>query len=131
MNKQDDQHNSLKVIEEQVHIDKQVIEKSKVRLSKKVHEENETVSVSVKSEEVKVEKLEVNKYVDEVPQVRYEGNTMIVPVMKEVLVIEKKLLLVEEFHITKYITTKEEEKTIPLRKEEVIIERIASNDSAI
>jgi len=78
--------------------------------------------MSLRSEEVEVERVTINEYVDVIPQVRYEGNTTIVPVVKEVAVVEKKILLAEEIHITKKISTSEEERIIPLLKEEVIIE---------
>lgn len=113
---------NLNVYEEQAKVDKKVVENEKVRIIKKVHNEDEKVNVEVKSEEVKVEKVTLNKYVDTAPPVRYEGNTTIVSVVKEVAVVEKKILLVEEIHITKVVKTTNEERIIPLRKEEVIVE---------
>jgi stress response protein YsnF len=54
---------------------------------------------------------------------RYEGDTLIIPVIEEVLVVEKKLLLKEEVHITKYVGETQQEKTVTLRSEEVSVER--------
>ena len=113
---------SIKVFEEKATVDKTVVEKGKVRISKKVHQNNEDVNVSVRTEEVDVKRVAVNEYVDKAPEIRYEGNTTIVPVMKEVAVVETRLMVVEEIHITKKVATKEEKKSIPLRKEEVIVE---------
>lgn len=113
---------SLNVFEEQAQVDKKVIEKGTVRIVKKVNTEDETINVDLKTEEIKVERITVNKYVDAPPSVRYEGNTTIIPVIKEVAVVEKKLLLVEEIYITKTINITGEEKIIPLRKEEIIVE---------
>ncbi len=117
---------SLNVFEEQAQVDKKVIEKGTVRIVKKVNTEDETINVDLKTEEIKVERITVNKYVDTPPVVRYEGNTTIIPVIKEVAVVEKKLLLVEEIYITKTINITGEEKIIPLRKEEVIVETFRS-----
>jgi uncharacterized protein (TIGR02271 family) len=113
---------SLNVFEERAQVDKKIVEKGKVRIIKKVSTEDEKVSVPLKSEEVRVERVPVNAYVDSPPPVRYEGNTTIISVVKEVAVIEKKILLVEEIHINKQVDTIEEESTIPLRKEDVIVE---------
>ena len=71
---------------------------------------------------IEIKKVAVNKYVTEAPAIRYEGNTTIIPVMKEVAVIEKKLLLVEEVHVTKHVVGKTEQRTVPLRKEEIEVE---------
>jgi uncharacterized protein (TIGR02271 family) len=113
---------SLNVYEEQAQVDKKTVEKGKVRIVKKVATNDEKINVDLKSEEVEVERVPVNKYVDSAPDVRYEGNTTIIPVVKEVAVVEKKIVLVEEIRITKKINSSEEERTIPLKKEEIIVE---------
>ena len=105
-----------------MNIDKKVVESGKVVIHKKVHEENKDVEVPVSHEEVEIKKVAVNKYVSEAPAIRHEGNTTIIPVMKEVAVIEKKLLLVEEVHVTKHVVEKKQERTVPLRKEEIEVE---------
>jgi len=114
---------SLNILREEANIDKQIVESGKVYIHKKVHETDEEISVPVLHEAVTIKKVPVNKYVDVAPPVHSEGNTTIIPVIKEVLVIEKKLLLVEEVHVIKDIIEKNEEHTIPLRKEEIEVER--------
>ena len=118
---------SLNVLQEQVNINKKIVESGKVVIHKKVHQENKDVEVPVSHEEVEIKKVAVNKYVTEAPPVRYEGNTTIIPVMKEVAVIEKKLLLVEEVHVTKHAVQKTEERTVPLREEEIEVEHYTRN----
>lgn len=120
---------SLNVLQEQVDIDKKVVESGKVIIQKKVHEENKDVEVPVSHEEVEIKKVSINKYVTEAPAIRYEGNTTIIPVMKEVAVIEKKLLLVEEVHVTKHAVTKTQERTVPLRKEEIEVKHYTRNQN--
>jgi len=44
-----------------------------------------------------------------------------------VLIVEKKLLLVEEVHITKNVVTETSEHTVPIRKEEVSVEHYTRN----
>ena len=117
---------SFNVMEEQAFVDKKIVEQAKVRIVKKVHEEEATVDVSTRSEAVKVERVSIDQYVDAAPEIRYEGNTMIVPVVQEVVVVQKRLLLVEEVRITKGTIDNEEEKTMPLRREEVVVERVTT-----
>ena len=120
---------SLNVLQEQVNIDKKIIESGKVIIHKKVHQENKDVEVPVSYEQVEIKKIAINKYVNETPVIRYEGNTTIIPVMKEVAVIEKKLLLVEEVHVIKHAVQKTEEHTVPLRKEEIEVEHYTRNSN--
>lgn len=113
---------ALNVYEEHAQVDKKVVKKGKVSIVKKVHTHDENIQVALESDNIKIEKISVNQYVNAQPTVRQEGNTTIIPVVKEVAVVEKRILLVEEIHITKQVVTNEEEKTIPLRKEEILIE---------
>lgn len=119
----------IPVIEEQLRIDKQLIETGVVRISKHVIEESQSVDVPVFREEVTVEHVAVYQYVDTPPAVRYEGETMIVPVLREVLVTEKRLLLVEEVHVTKRHIAGQETQEVILRKEEVTVERSGPNEN--
>ena len=120
---------SLNVLQEQVNIDKKIVESGKVVIHKKVHKEDKDVEVPVSHEEVEIKKVTVNKYVTEAPDVRYEGNITIIPVIKEVAVIEKKLLLVEEIHVIKHVVEKTEEHVVPLRKEEIQVEHYTRKSS--
>ena len=118
---------TVPVIEEQLLVDKQVVEKGRVRISKRVRETDETVNVPLVQENVSVERVPVNQYVAEAPPpVRYEGNVMIIPVLREVVVVEKRLVLVEELRVTKEQTQTQETQKIRLRKEEVEVKRVSS-----
>ena len=120
---------ALHVLQEKINIDKKSIVSGKVIIRKKVSEEEEVVAVPITHEEVEIKKIAINNYVEEAPQIRYEGDTTIIPVIKEVLVVEKKLLLVEEVHVTKRVVQKTKEHTIPLRKEEIEVERYTRNSN--
>jgi uncharacterized protein (TIGR02271 family) len=117
----------IPVIEEQIRIEKQVVESGVVRVSKKVHEEQVTVDVPLIHEEHDVERIEINQYVDEPPAVRHDGATMIIPVLREEVVIQKRLVLVEELRITKKLVQTKKQEEVTLRKEEVIVERQSSD----
>ena len=124
MNDNENASSSIPVIKEKVDVGKKTIEKGRVKISKTVKEESEIIDVPITSEQVHIERVSVNRIIESAPEpVRYEGNTMIIPVLQEVTVIEKKLLLVEEIHVTKTSVTTKETKEIRLRKEEINIER--------
>ena len=115
---------SIPIIEEEIQVDKKTVEKGKVRLVKEVHEEEETVELPEAHEEVDIERVPINKYVDSAPPpVRQEGDTTIYSVLKEVAVVEKRLVLVEEVRVTKRQTKSTSTKKVSLRKEEVKVNR--------
>lgn len=98
------------------------VEKGKVIVRKRVETTPYQESVSVDHDEVDVDRVTVNQDINEVPAVRHEGATMIVPVVEEVLVVEKRLRLVEEVRITKRRVTGEETVHEELRREVVDID---------
>lgn len=112
----------IPVIEEQVRVEKKIVENESIRIHKKVHTDDVLVEVPVISEQFEIERVPVNKYVDTPPAaVRHEGDTMIVPVLKEVVV--KRLVLVEELHIKKRKIKDQHTQEFVLRTEEVSVER--------
>lgn len=114
----------IPVIQEELTVEKKTIETGNVRISKKVHEEESVMDVLTTSEEVIVEKKEINQYIDVAPPaIRQEGNVTIISVVKEVLIVEKRLMLVEELHVTKLKTTDSTVIRETLRKEEIEITR--------
>ncbi|HEX8566970.1 MAG TPA: YsnF/AvaK domain-containing protein [Pyrinomonadaceae bacterium] len=117
---------TIPVIEEQLTVDKRVVEKGRVRISKKVRETDETVNIPLVQENVQVERVPINQFIAEAPPpVRYEGNVMIIPVLREVVIVEKRLVLVEELRVTKQQTQTQETQKIRLRKEEVSVKRVS------
>ncbi|CAN5145013.1 hypothetical protein BH20ACI1_BH20ACI1_09140 [soil metagenome] len=120
----------IPVIEEKAFIEKQVVETGKVRISKRVSEHEETIDEPLFSEKVEVERVAVNQYIDESPQIRHEGNTMIIPVVEEHLVIKKRLFLVEELRVKKEIVETHQPQSVTLRKEEIDVKRIAETENS-
>jgi len=94
-----------------------------VRIHKTVTEHQETINTPVFSETVEVERVSRGEWIDSIPPVRYEGQTMVIPVVEEVLVIEKRLRLREELHVTKRRSEESTPQSVNLRREEVTIER--------
>jgi len=65
--------------------------------------------------------------VDEAPAVRTENGVMIVPVLEEVLFVEKRLVLKEEIHIRRQRTTETVEMPVTLRKQRAVVEHLTED----
>jgi len=114
--------NVIPVIEEEVIIGKKVVETGRILVKKTVSTEDVTVEVPVLTEHFDIERVSINQYLDNPPApLRYEGDTIVIPVLKEVVV--KRILLVEEIHLIKKVETSNKTENISVRKEEVTIER--------
>jgi len=115
----------IPVIHEEIEVSKRKVETGAgVRINKSAHEEERTVDLPLVEERVEVERVPIDKAVDGPVAVRHVGDTIIVPVVEEVLVVQKQLRLVEELHIRKTRTEKHAPQTVVLRKEEATVERL-------
>jgi uncharacterized protein (TIGR02271 family) len=112
------------VVAEQLEVQKRKVEAGGVRIRKTVSEREEVVDEPLMREEVQVKRVPVNKVVDGPVPVRHVGNTMIVSLLEEVLVVEKRLMLKEELHITKEQVESYRPQRVRLRTEEAVIERV-------
>lgn len=112
------------VVAEQLEVEKRMVEGGGVRIRKTVHEREEVVDEPLMREEVQVKRVPVNKVVDGPVPVRHVGDTMIVSLLEEVLVVEKRLMVKEELHITKEQVESYRPQRVRLRTEEAVIERV-------
>ncbi|WP_292931660.1 YsnF/AvaK domain-containing protein [Noviherbaspirillum sp.] len=117
---------SFPVMEEELHVAKRVIDTGRgVRIHKTVAEQESVVDQPLMRDDLVVEHVPVGRIVSEadVPQTRYEGDTLIVPVLEEVLVVQKQLVLKEEVRITRQRQQVQSPQTVLLRSEQVSVER--------
>jgi uncharacterized protein (TIGR02271 family) len=114
----------IPIIQEQAYVQREVVTSGRVRLTKLVHEHEEPIDFTLQHEEVLVERVPVNQFVADdaaMPMMRYEGDVMVVPVLKEVVV--KRTLIVEELRVTKQRVTTQQTQSVTLRQEEVRVDR--------
>jgi uncharacterized protein (TIGR02271 family) len=111
------------VVAEELDVRRQRVNTGVVRLTKRVHEREEIVDEPLLREEVAVERVSVNEFVEEAPAPRYEGETLVVPLLEEVIVVQKRLILKEELRITKRRTEFHQPQQVVLRREEIVVER--------
>jgi len=97
-----------------------------VRVRTKVREDTEVVDRPVTVEEVEVERVPVDRWVDQPAEVREEGEVTVIPVHAEVLVVEKRLKLVEEIRVRRRRSEERRRAEVVLRSEEALVERLAA-----
>jgi len=115
---------AIPIVEERLKVERRKVEAATVRVHKQVEEHTEVVDPPLQSQEVEIERVAVNQIVEEAIPVRVEGDTTIIPLLEEVLVVEKRLLLREEVHIRKVHKEVHAPQEVLLRKEIVDVERV-------
>jgi uncharacterized protein (TIGR02271 family) len=100
------------------------IDKGMIRLRKRVETVPYETTVEAGRDEVTVERVKVDRQVDAVPEPRQEGETLVIPVVEEVIVTETRLMLREEVRITRRRVTESVPVRDTIRREVVEIEQL-------
>jgi uncharacterized protein (TIGR02271 family) len=114
---------AIPLVEERLSVAKRQIESGRVRVHVTVEERQEVLTEELLRDDLQIERVPRNVRLSEMPNVRLEGNTTIVPVVEEVVVVEKALMLVEEIHISRRSVSETADIPVTRRVERANIER--------
>ena len=117
---------TLRLAAEELSVAKAVTETGRVRVSTHTREREALVDENLASETAEIETIPVGLRIHAVPEVRHEGDTTIIPVVEEVLFIEKRLMLKEEIRIRRVRATERFQEKVTLRHQEAVVSRIQS-----
>lgn len=120
---------AIPVVEETATVGKRQVVTGRVRVRTVTDTVEELAHAAVQREDVEVTRVPIDKVVETAPETRTDGEVTIVPVLEEVLVVEKRLLLKEELDIRRRVETETVEVPVTLRKQRAIVEREAPNGS--
>ncbi len=113
----------LPLFAEEASVTRRVVTGATVRVATVTHEREQVVDEALTHERVEIERVPIDRTVDAVPPVREEGDTTIMPVVEEVVVIERRLVLKEEIHIRRVRSTEHHRESVVLRKQDAVITR--------
>lgn len=116
------------VMVEELDVQKHTMETGRVRINKVIREREELVDEPLLREEVLIERVPINRFVEEAIPLRSEGDTIIVSLLEEVPVVQKRLMLKEELRITVRRVEAHKPISVTLRSEEATVEHITSKD---
>lgn len=119
----------IPIIEEQATIEKYIVPVGKVNITKRIEELEEIVDVPTYRGEVDVKRVPINLFVEEQPNIRHEGDTMIIPIVQEQVVMVKKIFLVEELHVQNRVIETHQPQTVMLKKDVVEVQRTVQNEN--
>jgi len=114
----------IPVIEEELATGTRAVKTGAVRVDKHVQKRTRRISAPLLHEDLEVRRVPVNREVTETPRVRRRGDTVIVPVVEEEMVVTKRLVLKEEIHIVKRRTRSRVVKEVELERERAVIHRL-------
>ena len=113
----------LQVIEERLAVSKRRVRRGTVVVSATTENVEEIAEVELDRYRVEVTRVPIDRVVDEAPLARAEGDTTIIPIIEERLVVVKQLVLKEELHIRHVIERHVQREPVTLRRQRVTVER--------
>jgi len=121
----------IPVVEEELQAEAVPVKTGSVRVDKHVEKRIRTIQAALLHEDVEVRRVPLNRVVHEIPAVRKKGDTVIVPVVEEEIVVTKRLVLKEEVHLIKRRTKDRFKKNVELERERAAIHRLDASGRII
>lgn len=121
---------TIPVLEERARIDKQAVETGRVRVRTHSETTEQVLRETLRRDAVGVSRVAINRTLtegEEIPSIRTEDGVTVIPVLEEVVVVEKRLVLREEVRIRQTTSGEDVEVPVTLRRQRAVIERVAPN----
>jgi len=118
------EHTVIPVVEETVELGHRFVDTGRgVRVTKHVNEHEAHIDDALIHEDVTVERVPMDILVNgPEPTQHYEGDTLVIPVLEEVLVLEKRVRIKEEVRVTRRAIREHTTQHVRLNSEVVSIE---------
>lgn len=118
----------LPLVEEALRVGKRRVETGRVRVSVGTDTIEEVVRETLRSERAEIERVSVNRELadgEPAPAMRQEPDgTVVVPVVEEVLVIQRRLVLREEIRMRLVAVDEAVEQSVTVRRQRASVERL-------
>lgn len=112
---------TIRLAEEQLHVDKERVESGEVTLKKRVVEETKTIDVPVEHEELVIERKPMSGQMANGES--FEDDTITIPLSEEQVHITKEPMLTEEVHVKKHMVSGTKHVSEQVRKEELDVDK--------
>ncbi len=113
----------LPLYDETIAVSRRQVEKALVRIATVTRTRDHLVDEQLTHERVEVERVPIGRVIEAVPPTREEGDTTIIPVVEEIVVVERRLVLKEEVRLRRVRVTERHRETVVLREQDAVITR--------
>lgn len=124
---------TIPVSEEVVEVHPRVVELGHLHIQKKIDEYLDERTVRLMHHEVEVERVPVDKIIDQPIAPYMDGDVYVVPVIEEEVVVQRRLRLKEELRVHRTVAERDELVQTPFLRERLVIEehRYADGDEPL
>lgn len=113
----------LQVLEERLSVEKRRKATGTVQVGTRTELVDAVAEVELDRYRVEVSRVPIGRVVDAAPVARAEGDTTVIPVVEERLVLVKQLVLVEEVRIRHVLERETVAERVSLRRQRAVVDR--------
>jgi stress response protein YsnF len=108
---------------EDISISRREIEKANVQIALVTGTREQLINEELTHVHVEIERAPIGRIVEAAPPIRQQGDITIIPVLEEVVVVERRLVLKEEVRVRRVSTKEQHQETVLLRQQEAVVTR--------
>jgi len=108
---------------EEVSVSRRETEKGNVQIALITGAREQLIDEELTHVRVEIERVPIGRTIEVVPPVSHEGDITIIPVVEEIVVVERRLVLKEEVRVRRVSTKEQHQETVVLRQQEAVITR--------
>ncbi len=120
----------MPLLGEEIAVTKGVVETRRVTVQRLTREQQESVAAPLTVETVEIAHEPIGREVDAMPPIREEGDTVVIPIVEERLVLERRLFLKEEVRVRRVRASRMQRENVTLRHHEVVVSAVPLQQSA-
>jgi stress response protein YsnF len=109
--------------EEEVSLSRREIKKANVQVALVTGTREQLIDEELTHVRVEIERVPIDRTVEVAPPTRQEGDITIIPVVEEIVVVERRLVLKEEVRVRRVSTKEQHRETVVLRQQEAVVTR--------
>lgn len=114
----------IPLLAEEVAVTKQAVETGRLQVARVTHEREQLIDELLARQTAEIERVRIGQHVATMPAIREEGDTIVIPIVEEVLVVERRLFLKEEVRVRRVSSTERHQESVTLRHHEAVVTRL-------
>lgn len=112
------------IVQEQLSVDAEPVVTGGVRVTKRVETHDELIEQQLRTSHADVKRVKTNRVVDGPQPAERVGDTLIIPIVSEIIHVQKQWVVMEEIHITQREESETVRQTVPVNHEVAEVERL-------
>jgi stress response protein YsnF len=106
---------------EEISVSRCEIKKANVQVALVTGTREQAIDEELTHVRVEIERVPIGRTVEVAPPIRQQGDVTIIPVVEEIVVVERQLVLKEEVRVRRVSTKEQYHETVVLRQQEAVV----------